>query len=396
MLTLVDDKINFDCTKCQQCGVCKSICPKESISLSLLHNGLHEITVDRDKCIRCGKCVSICPANRKGVSEDYFDNLYSKKYYFAYNANNEIRMKSSSGGVCKTLIIEGLRNGLVDGVYSLKKKEIYPYAEGEFYTKYNIPDYEDIPNSVYHSVMLGDNIQKIVKCNRLMIIGTSCQLRALEKVLKNKCNELIKICIFCKQQKSIESTRFLAKIMGTIVPENLIFKAQYRGIGWPGLVQINNKVLSWHRAAQVPFGRRLWTVPGCNVCGDPFGIEVNSDLSLMDPWKIRQENALGETLVVVNTLAGLNLLEHTPHLVLEEKSYKEIEVSLDLRDIERKRQLVPFFRGEYCSFKIKFAGGMERLQRSYLQSMVAILPRLPLLGYRIICKIPDIRNIILK
>ena len=53
MLTLVDDKINFDCTKCQQCGVCKSICPKESISLSLLHNGLHEITVDRDKCIRC-------------------------------------------------------------------------------------------------------------------------------------------------------------------------------------------------------------------------------------------------------------------------------------------------------------------------------------------------------
>lgn len=73
--------------------------------------------------------------------------------------------------------------------------------------------------------------------------------------------------------------------MGTIVPENLIFKAQYRGIGWPGLVQINNKVLSWHRAAQVPFGRRLWTVPGCNVCGDPFGIEVNSDLSLMDPWK---------------------------------------------------------------------------------------------------------------
>lgn len=58
--------------------------------------------------------------------------------------------------------------------------------------------------------------------------------------------------------------------------------------------------------------------------------------------EIRQENALGETLVVVNTLAGLNLLEHTPHLVLEEKSYKEIEVSLDLRDIERKRQLVPF------------------------------------------------------
>lgn len=90
------------------------------------------------------------------------------------------------------------------------------------------------------------------------------------------------------------------------------------------------------------FWKAIMDGSGCNVCGDPFGIEVNSDLSLMDPWKIRQENALGETLVVVNTLAGLNLLEHTPHLVLEEKSYKEIEVSLDLRDIERKRQLVPF------------------------------------------------------
>lgn len=85
-----------------------------------------------------------------------------------------------------------------------------------------------------------------------MIVGTSCQLRALEKIAKNKCNELINICIFCKQQKTLDSTRFLAKIIGEKINKDKKFYAQYRGTGWPGIVKINNSSLPWHRAAQLP------------------------------------------------------------------------------------------------------------------------------------------------
>ncbi|MFR5897294.1 MAG: hypothetical protein ACLUGY_23555 [Phocaeicola massiliensis] len=42
----------------------------------------------------------------------------------------------------------------------------------------------------------------------------------------------------CKQQKTLDSTRFLAKMMGTSVPPNLKFD-RYRGDGWPGIVRVD-------------------------------------------------------------------------------------------------------------------------------------------------------------
>lgn len=45
----------------------------------------------------------------------------------------------------------------------------------------------------------------------------------MNAALKGRADEIIRVCIFCKQQKTLDSTRFLAKMMGTRVPENRIF-----------------------------------------------------------------------------------------------------------------------------------------------------------------------------
>ena len=396
MLTVNKGLILFSHEHCQQCGICKTACPQNAISFKLRKNGLQDIIIDKDKCILCKKCVNICPANKECNYRNYSDEFPNKKYFLGFNSNDKIRRESSSGGVCKTLIIEGLRNGYIDGVYTLKKTDKYPYAEGEFYTKESIPDFCDLPNSIYHSVMACTNVNRIEKCNRLMIVGTSCQLRALEKIAKSRCNELIKICIFCKQQKTLDSTRFLAKIIGEKINKDKEFDAQYRGMGWPGIVKINNSSLPWHRAAQLPFGRRLWTVPGCDVCGDSYGIESNADITLMDPWIIRKSNELGETLITVHTEKGLKILKDIPNIVLEAKSYTEVEPALSLKDVWRKQQLVPFFRGEECGDKIIKAGKAEFRQRKILSCIAKKLPRMPILFYRVLCKFPDLRNKILK
>lgn len=397
MLQLIKGQVSYNPSLCQQCGACQAVCPTHTISTQLKQNGLHDILINHDTCIQCQKCVKTCPSNNKVSHPNYFSLFQNKNYFFAYNANHDIRRASSSGGSCKTLIIEGLKSKLFDGVYSLKKSDTYPYAEGEFYTQENIPFYEDMPNSIYHSVMLCSNISRVQKCNRLMIVGTSCQLRALEKALKGKYQELIKVCIFCKQQKTLDSTRFLAKIMGAgSINISQSFHTRYRGMGWPGIVHIKGAELPWNRAAQLPFGRRLWTVPGCNICGDPFGISVEADITLMDPWSIRTENKLGETLITVHSSKGLQLLQQVPSLTLEQKNYIEVLPALDLTDIWRKQQLIPYFKGERCSAKIKWAGRMELLQRGYLRLMATTPPRLPILYYRILAKIPDLRNLILK
>ena len=396
MLAFKRNKICFDYSHCQQCGICEPVCPKQAITFKQLDDGTHEVVVDDDKCIRCKRCVVCCPANKHEDYKDYFEDYPLKKYYLGDNIDDQIRHDCSSGGVCKTIIIESLRNGLVDGVYSLKRTDTYPLAEGEFYTKDNIPDYDDIPNSVYHSVMACRNIRRIQKCKRLIVVGTSCQLRAMNAVLKGKAEEIIRVCIFCKQQKTLESTRFLAKIMGTEIPENLKFLVRYRGQGWPGIVRVNKSKLPYSRAAQIPFGRRLWTVAGCNVCGDSFGTNALADITLMDPWKIREPNALGETLIIVHTDKGMQLVEQIQALKLEPKGYDEVKLALDLKDVWRKQQLVPFFRGENCSDLIKKAGRAEQRQRKMLSSIVKSLPRMSIIFYRALCKLPDLRNKILK
>lgn len=397
MLEFINKKVLYNYIYCQQCGICEAVCPQKAIAFEMLKDGTHKVIVDENKCIRCKRCVTSCPANKIEDYSDYSIKFSDKHYFLGYNGNNKVRRESSSGGVCKSLIIESLNSGFVDGVYTLKKLDVYPFAEGAFYTKDNIPDYDDIPNSIYHSVMACRNIRKIQKCRRLMLIGTSCQLRAMNEVVKDKAEEIIRVCIFCKQQKTLDSTRFLAKIMGTRIPENMKFFVRYRGEGWQGKLRVNSAEMAYSRAASIPFGRRLWMVSGCNICGDPFGMNAEADISLMDPWNIQKPNYLGETLITVHTDKGMDMLRQMPNIKLESKPFDFVEPALDLKDIWRKQQLIPFFRGEKCSYVIHRAGVAEVRQRKFLRMLVDALPRMPILFYLALSRFwPDFRNKILK
>ena len=396
MLKYIDNKIIFDYSHCQQCGVCGAVCPKSAITFTMNNDATHNVVINNDKCIHCQRCVKACPANKEENYEGYFDGFDKKRYFFGYNVDNAIRRESSSGGVCKTIVIESLKQSLADGVYTLSRTNEFPFAEGEFYTKDDIPDYETIPNSVYHTFLACSNINKVKRCQKLIVVGTSCQLRAMNVALKGIADDIIRICIFCKQQKTLDSTRFMAKIMGSKVPENKKFFVRYRGEGWQGIVRIMGTSLPYSRAAMFPFGRRLWTVPGCNVCGDPFGINAGADITLMDPWNIRQANELGETLITVHTEKGLNLIKQINDIKLEHKTFEEVKLGLDLKDVWQKQQLVPFFRGYDCNATVQKAGLAEERQRKFFRSIVERLPRMPMLFYRILCKWPDFRNKILK
>ena len=184
--------------------------------------------------------------------------------------------------------------------------------------------------------------------------------------------------------------------MNTRIPENLNFTFSYRGNGWPGMVKINEGKLPWHRAAQIPFGKRLWTVPGCNVCGDSYGIFAEADISLMDPWEIRSSNNLGETLITIHSNKGKEFLHTCHEIVLEPKLYNEVLPALSLKDVWRKQVTEAAFRETGCEPIYQKAAWWEMKQRTYLQKTVEFLPKLPIFFYRILAKLPDLRNKILK
>lgn len=386
MIQQIKNTYYIDNQLCQQCGACIAICNKSAINYKRnTQTGLLELSIIKDKCVGCGLCYKTCPANKNTTITDIKEHCKNKIYYLGYNNDNKIRLQSSSGGIARTIIIEGLKKGLFDGVYTLKRTNEYPFAEGFFYTRENIPDYNDIPNSIYHSVPLNLKMSEIKKCDRILIVGTTCQLLALNEYLKNRCKEIYTLCIFCKQQKTFESTKFIAKLSGVNIEKtNDIESFSYRGAGWPGCCTFNNKSIAWEKAALLPFGKKLWTVRGCNICGNPFG--VNVDITLLDPWIIEKRNA-GKNLIIVHSTKGKNLLDNTPKLVLEKKHISEIEKALMYDDIEKKNKLIPYFKGETIDKQLISIGKSVECQRNYIQHLLNFSPRLPFIFYRILNKL---------
>ena len=85
--------------KCCGCGACYNICPVGAIKMQENNEGFLTPIIDENKCTNCGLCLKACPS----LNVKYKNN--KKPECYAAMANDEIRMKSSSGGMF-TLIAE--------------------------------------------------------------------------------------------------------------------------------------------------------------------------------------------------------------------------------------------------------------------------------------------------
>lgn len=94
---------------CVGCGACAWRCPAKAISMQPDKEGFTRPVVDRGKCIGCGACRTVCPAGQEAVRG-------TPDTFCAYSRDEEIRQKSSSGGVFTELAQQVLeREGVVVG-----------------------------------------------------------------------------------------------------------------------------------------------------------------------------------------------------------------------------------------------------------------------------------------
>lgn len=392
MILFRDNRISFDIAKCMQCGACIAACSVKALSAVKTNIGLFDIKLDTNACILCRKCEYVCPVEtlcNSNIDSESFVN--KSRSFLAFANDNSVRAYASSGGVVRTVIKFGLERNIFDAVYTLNSIENYPYAEGKIY--FDSIDCVNIPRSIYHPVLTNENLKFKGKIDKMLIVGTSCQLLSAERLLKDKVNHLYKICIFCKQQKTIESTRFISKMAsGESCLIDNEHPPRYRGNGWPGDIVINNKSIKWEKAAALPFGRRLWRVPGCKLCPNPFGIDA--DITVMDPWGIEKESNLGKNLLFCNSYKGEKLLELLGNDIYIENVCKEDVIkSVNIADIKRKQLLIPFYLKRNTSLLYKLAGCLEVFQ-TYIYEQVLMKLKLPFIVYKIMAHLPDLRNII--
>ena len=80
-------------SKCSGCHACMAACPKNCISMRSDDEGFLYPVIDAEKCVGCGACEKACP-----IIEKCRPTLKTRAYA-AFNKDNDIRLKSSSGGL---------------------------------------------------------------------------------------------------------------------------------------------------------------------------------------------------------------------------------------------------------------------------------------------------------
>ena len=161
---------------CCGCTACAHICPVKCIEMKEDKEGFLYPAVDNEKCIHCHKCERVCPI---GNLINYNNET---KAFIGYNKNEEIREKSSSGGIFSLAaewIIE--QNGVVFGAAFDENFEVCHIAAE------NEEELSKLRGSKYVQSRLGDAYPKVkqyLENNRkVLFTGTGCQIAGLKKYL---------------------------------------------------------------------------------------------------------------------------------------------------------------------------------------------------------------------
>lgn len=388
MLFISDSILKFDMSKCMQCGGCIASCSHDALTAVRQPDGLHMIRIDTDQCTRCNACVRTCPAGRMPFAKlPSLEDAVS--IVLASSTNGQVRHAASSGAAGRILFKTALDSNMCERGYSLSKTAIYPWAEGKYWSECN--DTSELPNSIYHPILALQNFPRKPKQKQIVVIGCPCQLDAVSHLAKKE-TDILKIAIYCKQQKHLGLMRHVSRTLG-VEPGGIHADSpvRWRGDGWPGTVAINSRKASYESIAAVPFGWHLWRVPGCKQCANPYGNEV--DITLSDPWGIEQ-NGPGKTLTVAWTPKGAALLERArTQLDMTPVSTETAQAAFNTDDELATAALAPYYAGKRpLPFPLRALGKMEQTQCTVLETILESVP-MPPLFLRIFAHFPNMRTL---
>lgn len=170
------DKIIQNERQCTGCTACFNACPKIAIDMKLI-DGFYKPIINVNKCVSCGKCISICPQNTI-----LNDNSIQSIAFACKNKDDNVRMKSSSGGVFSLLAEQILnKGGIVYGAAFDRCFHVHHIRVD------SVNELDKLRRSKYAQSNLGDTFQKIyndLKSNRYVLFsGTPCQCNGLKNFL---------------------------------------------------------------------------------------------------------------------------------------------------------------------------------------------------------------------
>ena len=298
----------LDKKECTGCSVCAQVCPHNCIKMIETKEGFHYPVIDEKLCTDCGLCVKKCHALNDNFKTDFNQEFYDVR------ASDEIRMKSSSGGMF-TLIADYVfeNNGFVCGA-SWRKD----WLGVEHIIIDNKKDLDKLRGSKYVESSLGNifsEIKKLLNDKKLVLFsGTPCQVSALNFYLGRDYENLITVDLLCNSvvPQKVWRKYLLEKFNDTAKIEYISFRDK-KALGW--LVgcflksaeseYIDKKSEDFYMRA---FLEHISCKEECIRC-KYRKFERAGDITIGDYWGVADNDDKGVSLVLVNSLKGKSIFE---------------------------------------------------------------------------------------
>lgn len=316
-----------DKSKCCGCYACYSICPTNAIKMERDEKGFEYPVVIKEKCINCGLCEKACPILKNNINDknNNFPIAYACK-----NKNEEIRLKSSSGGIF-TLIAKSIIDlgGIVFGAgFDEKYNVVHSYITNE-------SEISRFRGSKYVQSTIGNMYKKakefLDEGKYVLFTGTPCQIEGLKTYLKKEYDKLYTQDIICHGVPSPKVWNKYINEMNRKYDGN-IKEINFRKKdikGW-NLYQLsmkydNDEYLQIHKndPYMQAFLRDAILRESCYNCKFKKKNRI-SDITLADFWGIKNikpelDDDKGTSLVIINSQKGQELMDKIKKLIEVEK-----------------------------------------------------------------------------
>ena len=321
---------------CCGCEACRQVCPKHCIQMKADNEGFLYPHVDTSLCIDCHLCEKVCPIINQNESRK------PVAVYAAKNKDEEIRRKSSSGGIF-TLLAEKIlsEGGVVFGVkFSNDWKVVHDYTE-------TVEGLDAFRGSKYVQSVIGDNFIKVKEFlgsgRKVLFSGTPCQIAGLKKFLRKEYENLLTVEVVChgvpspmvwhdylnqkRAQRVAGKNTVSASLNEVPVITGISFRDKTNGwkkygfkISYAAFKAAENSVSKSAYTSNcelTPFNenifmkgflKNLYLRPSCYECAARSG-KSGADISIADYWGIQAvhpeiDDDKGTGAVLVNTVQG--------------------------------------------------------------------------------------------
>lgn len=288
--------------------------------------------VDESICVNCGLCEKVCNELHP------FDKREPQQVLAAINKNEEIRLRSSSGGIFYILAENVIKDGGV--VFGARFDEnwqvVIDYAE-------DMKGIESFMGSKYVQARIANAYKDVKRFlaerRNVLFSGTPCQVAGLHKFLRKPHDNLLTVDFIChgtpspkvwrmyldeviKEGQRISSIEFRNKKKGW---KNFSFNLRYNA---------NDKTISMlspfsQNHYMKAFLQNIILRPSCYDC-KAKGCSSHSDVTIADFWGINtvfpdMDDDKGTGLVFINTEKGNEAFDLS-QVNVKETTYERVKL----------------------------------------------------------------------